>query len=200
MQIQTDASDIEIIRHVLSGEVNAFEILIERYQSHVFSIVRRHVPNAMVDEVAHDVFVRAYQGLAGFAEKSGFKGWLSGISVRACYDFWRKKYRVREVPISQLTDAHQEWLENMASNESAAAFDENGRQSATLEILDWALGQLSAGDRMVVDLIYFEGLSHKEAGALMGWSIPNVKIRSWRAKKKLHKILFEEKRKNRGAG
>ena len=196
MQNQTDAtSDTEIIRHVISGDVNAFETLVKRYQSHVFSIVGRHVPKDMADDVAHDVFVRAYSGLAGFAEKSGFKSWLSGIAIRACYDFWRKKYRMREVTVSQLTDTHREWLENSISNESAEAFDESGRQSEALEILDWALGRLSAADRMIVDLIYFEGLSHKEAGALLGWSIPNVKIRSWRAKKKLHKLLTEEKGK-----
>ncbi|MFZ2634070.1 MAG: RNA polymerase sigma factor [Desulfosalsimonadaceae bacterium] len=200
MQNQTDATnDTEIIRLVISGHVNAFETLIERYQTHVFSIVRRHVPNDMADDVAHDVFVRAYNGLSGFAEKSGFKGWLSGIAIRSCYDFWREKYRRREVPVSQLTDAHQEWLENTLSDDAAAAFDERGRQSEALEILDWALGRLSAEDRMVVDLIYFEGLSHKEAGALLGWSIPNVKIRSWRVKKKLHKILTEKKGKDRGA-
>ena len=200
MQNQTDAtSDTEIIRHVISGDVNGFETLVERYQSHVFSIVRRHVPRDLADEVAQDVFVRAYNGLSGFEEKSGFKGWLSGIATRACYDFWREKYRRREVPVSQLTDAHQEWLENASSNEAVAMFDERGRQSETLEILDWALGRLSAEDRMVVDLIYFEGLSHKEAGALLGWSIPNVKIRSWRVKKKLHKILTEKKGKDRGA-
>lgn len=200
MQNQTDAaSDTEIIRHVISGDVNAFETLIKRYQSHVFSVVRRHVPLDMADDVAHDVFVRAYQGLSGFAEKSPFKGWLSGIAVRACYDFWRKAYRRREVPISQLSDAHREWLENSISDNAAAIFDENGRQSEALEILDWALGQLSAEDRMIVNMIYFEGLSHKEAGSLLGWSIPNVKIRSWRAKKKLHKIFTEEQGKDRGA-
>ena len=196
MQKQTDAaSDTEIIRHVISGDVNTFEILVERHQRHVFSIVRRHVPHEMADDVAHDVFVRAYNGLSGFSGKSSFKGWLSGIATRACYDFWRKKYRMREVPISQLTDAHREWLENSISNEADAAFEENGRQSEALEILDWALNRLSAEERMIVDLIYFEGLSHKEAGALLGWSIPNVKIRSWRAKKKLHNILTEQKGK-----
>jgi RNA polymerase sigma-70 factor (ECF subfamily) len=194
MQNQTDAAtDIDIIRHVNSGDVNAFETLIERYQSHVFSIVRRHVPRDMADEVAHNVFVRAYEGLSGFAEKSAFKSWLSGITVRTCYDFWRKKYKIQEIPVSQLSDAHREWLENSLSNDAADVFDDNGRHSEALEILEYALGQLSAEDRMIVNLIYFEGLSQKEAGALLGWSIPNVKIRSWRAKKKLFKIFTEGK-------
>jgi len=200
MRHQTDAPiDTEIIRQVLSGDVNAFETLITRYQSHVFAIVRRHVPKDMADDMAQDAFIRAYQGLSGFTGKSGFKGWLSGIAIRTCYDFWRKAYRMKEVPVSQLTDAHREWLENAISDDAAAIFDKHGRQSEAIEILDWAMAQLSAEDRMIVNLIYFEGLSHKEAGALLGWSIPNVKIRAWRARKKLQKIFTEAQEKNRGA-
>ena len=198
MQHRSDeSSDTAIIRNVISGDVNAFEILLERYQAYVFSIVRKHVPTAHADEIAHDVFIRAYQGLSGFSGKSSFKQWLSGISVRTCYDFWRKKYRSKEVPMSGLTDAHREWLENTISADAVRTFDENGMQADALEILDWALSKLSAADRMTLELVYLEGYSYKEAGGLLGWSIANIKIRAHRAKKKLYKILMAEKEKNR---
>jgi RNA polymerase sigma-70 factor (ECF subfamily) len=178
------------IRKVLDGDVNAFELLVEKYQGHVFSIVRRHAPAAQSDEIAHDVFVRAYQGLAGFSGKSGFRQWLSGIAVRACYDFWRRKYRRREVPISELSDAHREWIENIASDDSDNAHEIRGRQREASEILEAALSMVSAEDRMVIELIYLEGRSHKEAAVLLGWSLANIKVRAFRSKKKLQKILF----------
>ena len=193
MQNQTDGSDdIGIIRNILAGDVNAFEILIKQYQSHVFSIVRKHVPAAQADEVAHDVFIRAYQGLAGFLQKSGFKQWLSGIAVRACYDFWREKYRLREVPMSELSDAHREWIENTVSDFSEKAHEESDRQKEALEIVESALSRLSAADRMVIELVYLEGNSHKETADLLGWSVANIKIRAFRARKKLHKILIKK--------
>jgi RNA polymerase sigma-70 factor, ECF subfamily len=190
--------DTDIISHILGGDVNAFELLVEKYQHHVFSIVRKHVPTDQVDEVAQDVFVRAYQGMAGIKEKSKFKQWLSGIAVRTCYDFWRTKYRLREVPMSQLSDAHQEWIDNTITDASENTHEAHSRQEEALEILEAALSRLSAADRMVIELVYLGECSHKEAAGLLGWSVANIKIRAFRARNKLHKILFEGKKNYRG--
>lgn len=193
MPNQNDASsDAEIISGVLAGDVNAFELLIERYQTHVFSIVRKHVPKGQADEVAHDVFVRAYQGLAGFSGKSGFSQWLAGIAIRTSYDFWRREYRHKEIPVSQLTDAHREYIENTVSNDSAEIFEQAGRRDEAAEMLEWALNRLSAPERMVLELVYFEEYSHKEAAKLLGWSVANIKVRLHRARKKLTRILLED--------
>ncbi len=189
-------SDGDIIRNVLAGDVNAFELLIERYRAHVFAVVCRHLPKSQSEEVAHNIFIKAYQGLPGFMGKSGFKQWLTGIAVRTCYDFWRKQYRSREIPMSQLSDTHREWLENTITEDADRTFDENGRIADAREILQWALNRLSAADRMVIDLVYLEDLSHKEAAALLGWSVANVKIRAHRARKLLHKMLVQEMERN----
>jgi len=201
MQRQIDEfDDFDIIRIIIAGDVNAFEILINRYQGHVFSIVRKHIPTAQAEEVAHDVFVRAYQGLGGYSKKSGFKQWLAGIAVRTCYDFWREKYRVKEVPMSQLSDAHREWIENAISDSSGQSYEEGDRHARALEILDVVLARMSAADRMVLSLTYLEGYTHKEAAGLLGLSIANVKIRAHRARKKLHKIADEIIGKNKVMG
>lgn len=198
MQHKTDEpSDSAIIRSVISGDVNAFEVLIKRYESYVFAIVLKHIPQDRADEVSHNVFIRAFKGIEKFSGEN-LKKWLAGISVRTCYDFWRKKYRSKEVPVSQLNEAHQKWLENSISDNALESFNENNRHAQALEILDWALGKLSAADRMIVELVYLEGHSHKETGALLGWSVANIKIRAYRAKKKLYKILMAEKDKIRG--
>jgi RNA polymerase sigma-70 factor (ECF subfamily) len=184
-----ETSDIEIVRRVVDGDVNAFELLLNKYQDHVFTIVKKHVPYDLVEEVAHDVFIRAYQSLPTFKNTSKFKHWLSSIAVRTCYDFWRKHYRNREVPVSSLTDQQQHWLESVISVQSSQSFyEEEGNQHAR-EVLDWALSKLSAEDRMVVELVYLEGFSGKEAAELLGWSVANVKVRSFRCRKKLQKLL-----------
>jgi RNA polymerase sigma-70 factor, ECF subfamily len=58
-------------------------------------------------------------------------------------------------------------------------------------MLDWAMDRLSPEDRMVVELIYLEGLSGKEAADLLGWSVANVKVRAFRSRNKLRKLLSE---------
>jgi len=171
--------------------VNAFERLLKRYQAHVVRIVKKHIPFDKVEEVAQDVFVRTYQSLPTFKGDDAFKQWLSTITIRTCYDFWRKHYRYREIPLSSLSEKHQGWLEEATSNSSSQSFYERDSQKEAREILDWALDKLSPEDRMVLELVYLEGYSIKETANLLGWSIVNVKVRSFRARKKLHKLIKE---------
>jgi RNA polymerase sigma-70 factor (ECF subfamily) len=189
------SSDIEIVRRVLNGDTNAFESLLIRYKDMVLKIVKKHVPYNDIEETIHNVFLRAYQSLASFKGRGGFRQWLSSIAVRTCYDFWRKTYRSREVPMSTLTENHQKWMEEVISEQSEQAIHEKGSQNEARELLDWALGKLSAEDRMVMELVYLEGLSGKEAADLLGWSVANVKVRCFRSRKKLEKILEEVKQK-----
>jgi RNA polymerase sigma-70 factor (ECF subfamily) len=127
--------------------------------------------------------------LPGFKQEGSFRQWLSAIAVRTCYDFWRKRYRSRELPMSDLTDSHQAWLEKTLSNQSDKSFHEKGSEKEARELLYWALSKLSARDRMVIELVYLEGLSVKEAAGLLGWSVANVKVRSFRSRKKLETLL-----------
>jgi len=182
-------SDAEVIRQVLDGNVDAFELLLARHKDHVLRVVGKHVPYHEVQETAHVVFIKAYQSLSSFKKEGHFVQWLSQIAVRTCYDYWRQHYRAREVPVSALSKRHQDWLEKVMSEESAQSFREDSSRKEAREFLDWAFDGLSAEDRMVLELVYLEGLSGREAAELLGWSLANVKIRSFRARKKLQKVL-----------
>jgi len=183
-------SDDDIIRKVIDGNTEAFSLLLSRYRDHVVVIVNGHVPPGDVAEIAHDVFVRAYRSLTTYKKKGGFKQWLSSIAVRTCHDFWRSRYRSREVPMSTLSENHHEWLENTMAAVSNQSFTALNIQKEAKELLEWGLGHLSADDRMVLELVYLEGYSVKEAAQLLGWSPANVKVRSFRSRKKLHKLLW----------
>jgi RNA polymerase sigma-70 factor (ECF subfamily) len=184
-------SDADIIRQILDGNVNAFESLVTRYEVLVLKIVKKHVPPEEVEEAVQNAFVRAYRSLPTFKGKSPFSQWLASIAIRECYDYWRRAYRSREVPMCALTEKHQEWLDAVISEESVRAVDKEGSQKEARELLDHALARLSAEDRMVIELVYLEGLSVKEAADLLGWSTANVKVRCFRTKKKLEKLLRE---------
>lgn len=186
------SGDAEIVEQVVAGDVHAFEHLLRKYQNHVVILLKKHLPYDHIEETAQDVFIRAYRSLPTFRGESSFKQWLSTIAVRTCYDFWRKHYRSRELPMSSLTENHQVWLEEAVSAQSSQSFHEQSLQKEAREILDWALDRLSAADRMVLELVYLEGYSQKEAADLLGWSIAKVKVRSFRARKKLHKLLSKQ--------
>ncbi len=197
--MQNDAlrsSDAEIVRQVLDGNVNAFESVILKHRVLVLTIVKKHVPEDAVEEITQEAFVRAYQSLPTFKGTGDFSQWLSSIAVRTCYDYWRKSYRSREVPMSALTEKHSQWLEQVISQGPEESLDELDSQLEAKEILNWALGKLSAENRMVLELVYLEGLSVQEAAEILGWSKANVKVRSFRARMKLEKLIRMLKERN----
>ena len=91
--------------------------------------------------------------------------------------------------MSSLTEKHKDWLEQAMMAESEKDLHERAVQKEARELLDWALSRLSAEDRTVLELVYLEGQSVKEAAALLGWSVSNVKVRSFRSRRRLKKLL-----------
>jgi len=153
------------------------------------TIIKKHVPFHQVEETAQEVFVRAYKALPTINQSGSLNAWFSTIAVRTGCDYWRRAYRNREQPLSSFTDDHREWMERIISLRSLDLFQEAHKQREARELLDWALDKLSPGDRMVMELVYLEGLSGKEAAELMGISVANVKIRAYRSRKRLRHIL-----------
>ncbi|HET9962127.1 MAG TPA: RNA polymerase sigma factor [Nitrospiraceae bacterium] len=189
----THRDDRELLRLILQGQTDLYADLIVRYQSHVARVVRRRVPPDDVEEVVHDVFVRAYMGLSQYSGSVSFDHWLSGIAVRACYDFWRAQKR-EAVPVSSLTDDHQRWIDGVMSVESEAAFHDLVRRREATEVLQWALNRLSPENRAVLTLVHLEGRSAREAASLLGWSLVNVKVRAHRARRALRSLLTTHSR------
>jgi len=188
--------DQKVVQRVLDGDVNAFALLMERYQDYVLAIIRRHAPPTQVEELAQEVFIKTFQSLGGWRRSGRFRSWLASIAVRTCYDFWRKHYRTREVALSALSEAHREWLDRAMADASETSWQDIARQREAREILDWALDQLSAADRMVLELVYLEERPVKEAARLLGWTVSNVKVRSFRARRKINQLLLQEGRRS----
>lgn len=184
-----EASDPELIAQVLAGGINTFALLLSRYQAYVWTIVSRLMPEAMVADLAQEVFVEAYRALADYDTGKPFKNWLAGIALHRCRDHWRQTYRRREIPLSQLSEQHQDWLDRLTEHQSEESFAHLARQREARDILDQALAQLSPDDRLVLSLVYLEGFSTKEAAQLLNWSLINVKVRAYRARKKMRRIL-----------
>lgn len=181
--------DMTVIGRVLDGDANAFELLLERYQTPVARIIAAHVPGEHVAELAHEAFIRAYRSLGGYEPTRPFMNWLTTIATRTCHDFWRERYRRREAPACELGEDGIGLLESALAPQSQEAFDAMVRQREAREVLDLVLDQLSAMDRMVLTLTYLEERSAKEAAEMLGISVPNVKVRNFRAKRKLRNFL-----------
>ena len=178
-----------VISRIIDGDVNAFESLMKKYSAYVLTILKRHLPREQVEETAQDVFFSAYQSLSSYKRECRFKQWLSSIAVKTCYQYWRKKYKLKELTMSSLTTRQLGWLETVTSEQAVQSFNDLGKKKEAREVLDWALGAMAPEDKIILELVYLEGQSGKEAAKLLGWSVANVKIRLYRARKKLYKLL-----------
>jgi RNA polymerase sigma-70 factor (ECF subfamily) len=184
-----ERGDLEIIGEVLDGDTNRFEVLIDRHREHVFRIVGRRVPREDSEEVAHEVFVRAWSSLPSYRGESPFSYWLSKIAVRTCHDYWRERYRSKEAPMSSLGEDRAEWLEGTMADESGASFESSESRMMARDVMMRALSRLSPKDRAVIELVHLEERPVKEAAEMLGWSVANVKVRAHRSRRKLRKIL-----------
>lgn len=173
-------ADEALVAATLAGEDRAFAELVGRHKRRVFATASRFARDShQLDDIAQEVFLRAFRNLGKFRGDAPFEHWLARITVSACYDFLRKERRVRE----QVSfDAHDFDLRDTGVDAALAV----GRAR---ELLDFAMRQLSADERLILTLAELEERSMREISDLTGWSESNVKVRAFRARQSLKKVL-----------
>ncbi|MBN2140110.1 MAG: sigma-70 family RNA polymerase sigma factor [Desulfovibrionaceae bacterium] len=184
-----NSGDRAAIEAVLLGDVDRFSEIIDRYKAKVAGLASRHVPPAQVPDVAQETFVRAFRSLAGFDLDRPLEPWLAAIAVRACHDYWRARYKNRETALSALPEGLRSWLREASEQRARAAFERENEKREAAEALAWALDRLGPTDRTVLTLTHLEGYTAAEAGAMLGLSAANVKIRSHRGRNMLRRLL-----------
>jgi RNA polymerase sigma-70 factor (ECF subfamily) len=181
-----EPTDAELIAAVLGGDSASFEPLIQKYQPRVFATARRYARReSEVEDVVQEVFIKAFQKLNSFRGEAPFEHWLMRLAVRTCYDFLRGHQRNRETAFTELTEPEADWLDRFVVEPDAGL--ENA--DAARQLVDRILSKLSPPARMVITLLEIEGKSVKEIAALTGWSVPLVKVRAFRARAEMRKLL-----------
>jgi RNA polymerase sigma-70 factor (ECF subfamily) len=170
-------SDEELIRETLRGDERAFAELAGRHKSRVFGLASRFARNpADLEDICQEVFIQAFFKLRQFRGDSPFGHWLLRIATYKCYDYLRRRRR------DSVVDLLPEPGAEIAAARPALA-------NADLERLDAALAELSAKERLVITLLEIEDRSVQEVSTLTGWSAANVKVRAFRARAILRKLL-----------
>ncbi len=174
---------------ILAGDDEAFEELVRANHARVVRIAGRFFRRPdVIEDVAQEVFVKAYAAMGGYRGEVPIGHWLSRITVNACYDQLRRQ-RVRpEIGFSQLGADRDGATPLPGSPADRAAAAPWPREEARIDA-ERLLARVSAADRVVLTLLVLEGLSVAEVAALTGWSAANVKIRAFRARNRLRKLL-----------
>ncbi|HEY6229512.1 MAG TPA: sigma-70 family RNA polymerase sigma factor [Verrucomicrobiae bacterium] len=188
----TAISDAELIAHSIDGNESAFEQLVDRYQPRVFQIASRYAQGSEEQaDLAQEIFVKVYFALKDFRGEAPFEHWLSRIAVRTCFDHLRRRQRKRESTFSDLTEDQSHWLEQISAADSAAKEEALANTREARELVGLVLERLRPADRHVITWLELEEKSVGEVADLTGWSKTLVKVRAFRARKAMRKIIEE---------
>jgi RNA polymerase sigma-70 factor (ECF subfamily) len=183
---RTQRTEAELIASVLKGDTACFEPLIEKYSPRVFATARRYARRENeVDDIAQEVWLKAFQKLASFRGDAPFEHWLMRLTVRTCYDFLRAHQRNRELAFSEISEPDSDWLERFVSETEPNRDDADAARQLIGQIME----KLSPASRLIITLLEIEDRSVKEISKLTGWSVSLVKVRAFRARAEMRKLL-----------
>lgn len=175
----------ELVQAAQAGSEKAFAALVEKYRIKMFNLaysITRDPDSA--DDLAQDVFIKAYISLPKFKSRSGFGTWLYRIAVNASMDFLRRERKFKitayKARVSEQTVQDDETIKQEIDEE----------KEKRKKLLYQALGTLPDKHRIILTLRDVQGLPYKEIAGMLDTSPGTVDSRLHRARQKLRKRLI----------
>lgn len=183
-------SDTELARLARVGDESAFAEIMRRYGPRVFRVAgrffRRH---ERVEEVAQEVFLKAFTELESYQGRGPLEGWLTRIATNTCLNMLRSAKRRPELSISDLTEDEGAWLESKTAGAATERHMAIERSVVAADLAERVLETMSPDDRMVLTLVDGEETPVKEVAEMTGWSESKVKVRAFRARRRMREAV-----------
>ena len=176
---------VELIRRILSGDDEAFSLLMRKHEEGVHALIWRKIGDFHIaEELTQDTFIQAYKKLGTLKDPRRFKGWLYVIANRRCLN-WIKRNKAK------MNALNMQSLENTPSEEiEEASYVHHTSHQRETEITEYRqnlvktlLQELPESERTIVTLYYLGKMTTKEIGKFLGVSVNTVKSRLRRARK-----------------
>lgn len=191
--ISPDDGDGVLIDRAREGNLDAYNILVDRYRDAVYGVALRYMRRTdLADDVTQDAFLRAYDALDTFRNEDGhgFKSWLLRIATNRALDVLRYEGRRPASSLDAALDAEESnWEPAQTEDDHPVQLAE---QAALRRHLEAALGELPDDQRLAVILFDIEGYSYEEIAEIAGVAVGTVKSRLHRGRSRLRDILNED--------
>ena len=181
-----DTTDRQLVDLVLAGDRDAFECIFRRHKRHVAMVAGRYFEKEQdIEDAIQSTFIRAYQELKSFRGDHEYSlvSWLGRIAATTCLNSLRNRARKLEC---QLPEMFEIAASSLTDNLAQASVEDLISQRDLLERLFYPLG---LEDRILLQMLYAEEMTVTEIAAVFGWSRAKVKIRAFRARRTLRKLL-----------
>lgn len=185
-----NVNDEELVKRVKSGDIDAFEDIIAKYEKRVFSLIYNVLKNENeIEDVAQEVFVKVYKNIGKFQGNSSLYTWIYRITTNLCFDYIKKRKEVIYVDEKlQLDDSEVEF--QLPSDEKLQ--DELYEEKELKEKLQKAISKLPDKQQMMIILRDIKGLSYEEISEVLEMKLGTVKSQINRARLKLKEILEDD--------
>ncbi|MDE2059100.1 MAG: sigma-70 family RNA polymerase sigma factor [candidate division NC10 bacterium] len=194
-----EASEREahLIRRAQEGDQEAFEALLRLHDRHVCAIIGSFLRRKQdVEDLAQDVFLKAYLAIRRFRPGAPFAPWLRRITVNTCYDHLRKIRRHPEVTFTDLGEPERDFMHILVEKGYPSLGNQRLDQVAARDLAERILAGLAPKDRLVITLREVHGLEIAEIASAIGCSRAAAKVRLWRARRAmqtgLQRLIREE--------
>jgi RNA polymerase sigma-70 factor, ECF subfamily len=183
------------VRRVRDGDMAAARELVESVSPLVRRIVCSHLPWRMSSEdLTQEVFMKLFAKLDQYAGVVPFEHWVARVAMNTCRDQLRSQKRDPEIRWTDLGEEETRALEAVAADE---AVPESGAVSGARELAGRLMATLGPEDRLVIQMIDLEQRSAAEVKAVTGWSVTSIRVRAFRARRKLRKRVEKMEREPR---
>jgi RNA polymerase sigma-70 factor (ECF subfamily) len=174
-----------------------FESIVKQNQEKVRNICFRYVNNVDdADDIAQEVFIQVFESISHFREEAQISTWIYRIAVNKSLDFIRSKNRKKR--FAQLTSLFKsDEEESIIEIPSFETPDKELDKKERREVVNFALNKLPENQKTVIVLSKYEGFSNSEISKIMDLSLSTVEALMHRAKKNLHKELYNYFEKNK---
>ena len=175
-------NDNQLITRILDGDHHAYGQLVNRYKDLVFTLALRMLKHREeAEEVAQDAFIKVYRSLDKFKGDSKFSTWIYKVTYNTCLDNIKKnKKHLNNVPIDDFTFNKLETIDNAL---------EGMIKAEKTAVIKQSINMLPSEDSYILTLYYFEELSLEEMTKIIDASSNTIKVKLFRARKKLAVIL-----------
>jgi RNA polymerase sigma-70 factor, ECF subfamily len=179
------------LERVARRDEEAARALVEHCHPLVMRLVRAHRGRSIGEaDLAQEVYLKMFVQLHRYEPRDGvpFEHWLSRLTVRTCLDALRAERRRPHGHAAALSPAAEAWLDILRGRQGPPPVDE---AMAARELVERLLARLPPADRLVLSLLDLEDRSVAEVSALTGWNGPLVRVRAFRARRRLRAAASE---------
>lgn len=176
-----------LVKAALQHDDEAARELVRQLYPLVAKLVRAYrFRRTSEEDLSQMIFIKVFQKLSQFSGKVPLEHWVSRIAVNTCLNQIESEKVRPELRQADLSEEEQAVAENLAVSSEELAPD---KRFASRQLVEHLLAALKPAERLVIDLLYLQGLSVAEIKKMTGWNEPLVKVRAFRARNKMKQQL-----------